>query len=525
MPRLTIDGHGVDVPDGATILDGARALGIEIPTLCFREGVEYFSSCMVCVVQDMNSGRLIPSCSATAVDKMVIETANDEVRDARKTALGLLLGDHVGDCEAPCRRICPAHMNIPLMIRQIAAGKLHDAIITIKRDIALPAVLARICPAPCEKGCRRSLYDSPVAIRLLERFAADANLVAGAPWLPPLKSATGKKVAVIGAGPAGLATAYYLLQEGHACTVLDDHDRPGGMLRLGVDRERLPEGVLDAEIETIAHLGADFRMHTKVGRDVTIEDLREDFNAVVIAVGEVAVSAAAAFGVEAGKRGVKVSPVTLRATNGAVFAAGSAVQPSRLAVRAVADGKRVAASVGRFLADADAQATAPRKRFDSKIGPLIEGEIDEFAKESEPTNRVAPSSPGGGFSPDEAAREARRCLHCDCRKADSCALRRYADEYQASQQRYSGAKRRRFERILQHANVVYEPGKCIKCGLCVRITRQAGERLGLTFIGRGFDLRIGVPFDEPLAAGLEKTAAECVRACPTGALSFRQEGA
>ncbi|MCD6405338.1 MAG: (2Fe-2S)-binding protein [Planctomycetes bacterium] len=521
MARLTIDNRSVDVPAGGTILDGARALGIEIPTLCFREGVEHFGSCMVCVVQEMNSGRLIPSCSAVAVDGMVIETANNEVRDSRKTALELLLGDHVGDCEAPCRRICPAHMNIPLMIRQIAAGKLRDAIITVKKDIALPAVLGRICPAPCEKGCRRSLYDGPVAIRLLKRFAADTDLAAESPWLPPPKSATGRKVAVIGAGPAGLATAYYLLQEGHACTVFDDHDKPGGMLRLGVDRERLPEGVLDAEIETIAHLGADFRMNTKVGRDVQIEDLQRDFDALVIAVGEIADGAAAAFGVEAAMHGAKVNPATLQAAGGAVFAAGSAVQPSRLAVRAVADGKRAAASLSQFLADKE--VNAPGKRFDSKMGPLIEGEIDEFAKENDAADLVVPSAAGGGFSLDEAVSQAHRCLHCDCRKADYCALRRYADEYQARQERYRGTERREFERILQHSDVVYEPGKCIKCGLCVRITRQAGERLGLTFIGRGFDLRIGVPFDESFAVGLEKTAAECVRACPSGALSFKQE--
>ena len=125
-----------------------------------------------------------------------------------------------------------------------------------------------------------------------------------------------------------------------------------------------------------------------------------------------------------------------------------------------------------------------------------------------------------GFSDQEAVAEARRCMHCDCRKVGSCKLREYGGQYRARPSRYK-AQRRRFIQDLEHEQVIYEPGKCIDCGLCIQIAVQAKETLGLTFIGRGFDVRVAVPFDATLEAGLGQAAAECVSACPTGALAFK----
>ena len=170
MPRLTIDRISVEVAQGSTILDSAKKLGIDIPALCLKEGCQPSTSCMVCIVKVKN--RLIPSCATIAEDGMEIESETDEIREARRTALELLLSDHAGDCIAPCHNICPAGMNIPLMIRQIAEGDLRNVIITVKKDISLPAVLGRICPAPCEKGCRRGFHDNPISICLLKRYVA-----------------------------------------------------------------------------------------------------------------------------------------------------------------------------------------------------------------------------------------------------------------------------------------------------------------------------------------------------------------
>ena len=121
----------------------------------------------------------------------------------------------------------------------------------------------------------------------------------------------------------------------------------------------------------------------------------------------------------------------------------------------------------------------------------------------------------------EAPTEAARCLHCDCRSAGNCALQRYASST-APTRTVSATQRRPFEQHLQHGKVIFEPGKCILCGICVQLTEKAREPLGLTFIGRGFDVRVAAPFDRTIAEGLQKVAAECVEHCPTGALVFRE---
>jgi len=528
MPRLRIDSREVEVARGSSVRDAAKILGIELPALCFLEGYEHFTSCMLCVVKEMKSDTLIPSCSTPALEGMIIETESDEVRGARRDALELFLREHVGDCEAPCMMACPAGMNIPLMIRQIGAGDIRNAIATIKKDIPFPAVLGRICPAPCESACRRKQYDSPVAICTLKRFAADADLASGNTYIPRLKKATGKRVAIIGAGPAGMTAAYFLVQQGHACELFDGRELPGGMLRFVVSEERLDQSVLDREIDVLRNLGILFHLRTQVGKDVSIVELRQDFDAAVIAAGEMPEEEDGGFGADLSVqgikigRGIKVDLRTLETNVNAVFACGSAVRPARMAVSAVASGKKVSYSVHQYLCGME--VTGPKARFNSRIGKLKNGEIEQFMQDADLSVRAEPT--GGaeaGFSDEEARREAKRCMHCDCRKSESCMLRRYADEYGLGKMPNSWHTRKPFERVVQHPSVIYEPGKCIKCGKCVRITEEEGERLGLAYLGRGYDVHIGVPFNEQLSAGLEKSAEKCVRACPTGALSFRYD--
>ena len=146
MPRLAIDHREIDVPPGATILDAAVRLGIEIPTLCFSRQCEPSTSCLVCLVKVLPGGRLVPACATLAAEGMQVESETDEIHAIRRTTLELLLSDHLGDCVAPCSFGCPAQMNIPQMLRQIAAGQFREALITVKADIAMPAVLGEFAP-------------------------------------------------------------------------------------------------------------------------------------------------------------------------------------------------------------------------------------------------------------------------------------------------------------------------------------------------------------------------------------------
>ena len=120
-----------------------------------------------------------------------------------------------------------------------------------------------------------------------------------------------------------------------------------------------------------------------------------------------------------------------------------------------------------------------------------------------------------------AAEQAARCLHCDCRALTTCRLRRYSALYGADPRRFK-AERRKYEQDIRHADILFEPGKCIDCGLCVQITAAGGEALGLTYIGRGFDVRIGVPLGHSAAEALMKVAAQCVAACPTAAIAWKR---
>ncbi|MHC5087425.1 MAG: 2Fe-2S iron-sulfur cluster-binding protein, partial [Planctomycetota bacterium] len=176
MITLTIDNMQLQASEGSTILDAAEKNGIHIPTLCCLKTLKPSVSCMVCLVRVEGLRSLVPACGSKAADKMVVTTQSDEIHAARIAAIELLLSDHVGDCLGPCMIGCPAKMNIPMMIRQIAAGDFKTAIKTVKRDIPLPAILGRICSAPCEKVCRRAQSDEAVSICLLKRFVADWNL-------------------------------------------------------------------------------------------------------------------------------------------------------------------------------------------------------------------------------------------------------------------------------------------------------------------------------------------------------------
>jgi NADPH-dependent glutamate synthase beta subunit-like oxidoreductase len=182
----------------------------------------------------------------------------------------------------PCVASCPAGVDIPGYIALIAEGKNEDAVRLIRNDNPMPVVCAMICEHPCEARCRRNIIDNPVNIRGLKRYAVDSASNVPVPENLP---DTGKRIAVIGGGPGGLSAAYYLALMGHGVTIFEQRNKLGGMLRYGIPNYRLPRERLDAEIAAILSTGISVKTNTVIGDNLSIKTLRDEFDAVYIAIG------------------------------------------------------------------------------------------------------------------------------------------------------------------------------------------------------------------------------------------------
>ena len=522
MIELTINNISIEVHEGTSVLHAARKLGIDIPTMCFYEGLPNHPSCMMCVVKDTQTGKLHPSCTLQAHEGQNIITHDVEVMEARKEALELLLSDHVGDCEAPCRTSCPAFMDIPKMNRLIVEGRMTEALQIVKEEIALPLILGYICPAPCEKACRRTQVDEPVSICKLKRFVAEADLKLSDPFLPVKEKSTHKKVAIIGTGPAGLSCAFYLLQMGYDCVLFDQHTEAGGTLRYDIPEEKLPKWALDAEIKHLEKYGAQFRLNTQITKELFENDLKNEFDALVMATGNFNQSNLGSFGFDYDLNGLTVDRDTGEVNKTGVFACGNVIRSRRMAVTSVAQGKAVALSVDQYLKGKN--PVKPHRMFNSKFGKLFDEEINEYRKEIVlESGWFIRIQTDGSLSVDQAQIEASRCLHCDCRKPDSCKLRIYADEYQADRKMFVFGERQIVRKNVQHELIIYEPEKCIKCNICVEICAREKGSFGFTSIRRGFEVEMGIPLNKSLQDMLDQTALKCAEACPTGAISLKLE--
>ncbi|MDD3268181.1 MAG: FAD-dependent oxidoreductase [Syntrophomonadaceae bacterium] len=285
MISLNIDGKEVKAKAGQTILSIARANGIDIPTLCHDERVKPYGSCGLCVVEVEGSKNLVRSCSIEAQDGMLIKTDTAKIRSSRKLTLEMILSDHSGDCRPPCLKACPAGTDCQGYVGLIANGQYREAVALLKERLPLPASIGLVCPHPCEEACRRQLVDEPVSIAALKAFVGFRDLNSDETYMPEVKPASGQKVAVVGAGPAGLTVAYFLAREGHQVRVFDAMPQAGGMLRYGIPQYRLPKELLDQEIELIHRLGVEFIFNCRIGQDIDLDNLVHDYDAVFLGIG------------------------------------------------------------------------------------------------------------------------------------------------------------------------------------------------------------------------------------------------
>ncbi|WP_372751382.1 2Fe-2S iron-sulfur cluster-binding protein [Labilibaculum sp.] len=514
MLKLRIDNIAITVPEGTTVLNAARTVGIEIPSMCYLEGCSNHPTCMVCMVRNNANQQMLPSCATKVTEGMDLASNDPEVFEARKEAIELLLSDHVGDCEAPCRVACPAYMDIPKMNRFIANGKFIEALKIVKEEIALPGILGYICSAPCEKVCRRKDVDQAVSICLLKRFSADEEINF---YLPKKKASSGKKVAVIGSGPAGLSVAYHLFLDGHSCDIFEKENSLGGSLNTCVNNGELPNNILEREIEILKQFGLVFHTNQKIGKE-ELAKINSDFDAVILASGN-SLDSETDFGIKSANGSVWIDQDTFATNSKGIFATGSIIRFQKMAVKAVAMGKECAWSVDEYLKKGEGKAT--KRTFNSRFGTLRKEELEEYLKESVEGDRIEAKSVNG-FTKKEAIEEAKRCLHCDCRKVDNCKLRTCADAYQADRRKFLFGERNNVVKYFNHQSIIYEPEKCIKCGLCIEIAEKYKEQTGLTNIGRGFTVKVAVPFNQEIDKALRVAAKDCAEACPTGAISLKK---
>ncbi len=281
---LKVNGQEVEASPGQTILEVVEEQGLdEIPTLCHSSELQPYGSCFICVVEVNGRWNLLPACATRVSEGMEVETRNERIIRSRKTALELLCSNHYADCVSPCQEGCPANVDAQGYIALAAMGEYRRAVDLIRETNPFPAVCGRVCVRKCEDVCRRMDIDASVAINNVKRFISDSPDAYAT--RPVCDEPTGRTAGIVGAGPSGLTAAWFLARRGIAPVVYEAMEETGGMLRYGIPEYRLPDEVLDREVDYIRRTGVDIRCGVRVGEDVTLAELRERHDALYLAVG------------------------------------------------------------------------------------------------------------------------------------------------------------------------------------------------------------------------------------------------
>lgn len=509
MISITIDQQQIEIQENATVLDAATMLNIHIPTLCHKQGMHNHPSCMVCMVKELKTGQLIPSCAYPVRDSMEISTTAPEAIQSRKTALEMLVGNHIGDCNAPCQTACPAGMNIPLMNRLIAEGKQEDALAVVHYEIALPLVLGYICQAPCENACRRKTIDEAIAICELKKFAGFGEL------LPQKESANNKKVAIIGSGVAGLTAAFHLSLMGYNCTIFEKADAAGGKLLNEIQKGFLPAEALKKEIDKLSRLGVEFTLNSTIENKELLK-LEQEFNAVLICTGT---PIGFDLPLNDKKDGIATDSNFGITNRPKLFATGAAIKTFKMAVQTLAYAKDAAFALDKTLSEENRRKAD--WKFSSRFGKLTSDDFPAYLMEaSEKCERVKLVK-SDKIGESDAIKEAARCLHCDCRKPDNCKLRIVASEMEISQKACTPGVRPMVSKQWLGSKAVFEPEKCIGCGICVELSETHQQMSGFAFFGRGYLGKPKVSFKPEENESWNAFIQLCANSCPTAAIALK----
>jgi ferredoxin len=483
---ITINGKSIETTGDKTILECASDVGIEIPTMCHLKNRVSQGGCMICTVLETGNGEFIPACSTLVQDSMKIDTESEAVQLKRKQVLQLLLSEHRGDCNAPCQRACPAGYDTAHAVRLLRQGKAVEAARFTLETLPLAAILGEICPAPCTRTCRRGMVDQPVAIRQLHGVLAQQ---AGLP-APGVNSSTAKSLGIVGTGPAGLAAAWQASMAGWQVIMYEKEEQAAPTLHRAFSEAGADPAVIDATILQLQEQGVAIKTSSQVTTGDQLNTIREKHDATIVA-----------WGLE----GAPETAGESEPCESGIYTIGNARRPVKMAVTAVGQAINAVREITGSARD-KRQFISVSKDFTAHEANALASHNDKLCEHVKPDTEWA------------SGIDHHRCLVCDCTAKNDCTLRDLSTEYSVKQFHYPTLVRDGAGRTGH--SIVYEDGKCIRCGICVDISNRLENSAGLTLKNRGLSITVGPPADSDFNEILDALPAECIHACPTGALTF-----